>query len=204
MIKAIFFDMGGVLMDLHINRCIEAYRDIAGFKDVSDYLDPCHQRGFMKDLERGDIGFDGYIQECKRHCAPLTSTETILYCHRQFFSAPSQDTVRLVHDLSKRFELSVLSNNNAISMSILFPLFQGAGLPFETSFKHLFFSYEMHLLKPDAEIFRAAIARSGFKPEEILFIDDSPSNVQGGNSAGMKSVLYTPGTPLKSLIDKHI
>lgn len=117
---------------------------------------------------------------------------------------PAPETVKLIHDLSKDFDLSVLSNNNSVSMSILFPIFQGAGLPFETSFKHLFFSYEMRMLKPDAEIFHAAIAQSGYKADEILFIDDSASNVEGGRAAGMKSVLYTPGTSLKSLVETSI
>ncbi len=191
-------------MDLHLDPCVKAYREIAGFKDISDFIDPWHQRGFMKDLERGELDFDGYMDECKRHCSPGTKTETILYCHRQFFGAPSPDTVKLIRELSAQYELSVLSNNNPVSMSILFPIFQGAGMPFETSFKHLFFSYEMHMLKPDAEIFRTAISQSGFKAGEILFIDDSPSNVQGGSEAGMKSVLYTPGTSLKQLIEANL
>ena len=51
MIKAIFFDMGGVLLPLHLDKCIEAYHNIAGFKDVDKYLDPCHQRGIFLDME---------------------------------------------------------------------------------------------------------------------------------------------------------
>ena len=50
-IKAIFFDMGGVLLPLFPERCMEAYRQLAGFRDIADYLDPCHQHGIFLDIE---------------------------------------------------------------------------------------------------------------------------------------------------------
>ena len=44
--------MGGVLIDLFYDRCVAAYKSI-GFKEICDYLDPCHQKGIY-----GDIFFD--------------------------------------------------------------------------------------------------------------------------------------------------
>ena len=196
--------MGGVLVNLYTERCIEAYRSIAGFSTITEYLDPCHQQGFMKEAERGSIDLDEFIEQIKRHCAPGTTTETILRCHRQFYGTPEQKVVRLIRELSQKYDLYVLSNNNPLAMSILYPLFTGAGMPFETSFKGLFLSYEMHLLKPGAEIFRKAIEVSGCKPEEILFIDDSPSNVQGAAALGIHSALFKQGSSLRALIKAKI
>ena len=191
-------------MDLYIERCIEAYRNIAGFSTITDYLDPCHQQGFMKDAEIGAIGFDEFIEQIKFHCTPGTTTETILLCHRQFYGTPEQRVVRLIRELSQKYDLYVLSNNNPLAMSILYPIFTGAGMPFETSFKGLFLSYEMHMLKPGAEIFHKAIEVSGHKPEEILFIDDSPSNVQGAALVGIRSALFKQGGSLRALIKSKI
>lgn len=196
--------MGGVLVDLYTERCIEAYRSIAGFSTITEYLDPCHQQGFMKDAERGTIGFDEFVEKIKLHSAPGTTTETILKCHRQFYGTPEQKVVRLIRELSQKYDLYVLSNNNPLAMSILYPLFAGAGMPFETSFKGLFLSYEMHLLKPGAEIFQKAMEASGYKPEEILFIDDSPSNVQGAAAVGMHSALFKQGSSLRALVKSKL
>jgi putative hydrolase of the HAD superfamily len=204
MIKAIFFDMGGVLLPLNLPRCIEAYRTVAGFKDVDEYIDPCHQRGFFDELEGGNISFEEFMEECKRHCKPGIDIPTLLWCHRQFFEPPTRETVELVHELAQKYDLFILSNNNPVSMSILYPLFQGAGLPFETSFKKLFLSHEMRVQKPGPEIFSRAIAESGYAPEEILFIDDSPSNIEGAVPFGIRAALYVPGTPLRGLIEKNI
>ena len=71
----------------------------------------------------------------------------------------------------------------------------------DKSFKKLFFSHEMKLLKPDPEIYLRAIAESGHSVGECLFIDDSQRNVDGALAVGMHAVLYRPGIDdLRNLI----
>ena len=53
MVKAIFFDMGGVLIDLYLDRCADAFYNVAGLKQIRSILDPWHQRGFLNDAENG-------------------------------------------------------------------------------------------------------------------------------------------------------
>ena len=36
MVKAIVFDIGGVLVDLDLNRCIRAFREILGFERITE------------------------------------------------------------------------------------------------------------------------------------------------------------------------
>ena len=194
MIKAIFFDMGGVLLPLHLDKCIEAYRDIAGFKDVDKYLDPCHQRGIFLDMEAGRIGMAQFIEECLKHCSPGTTPETILRCHDAFFGIPAPENVALVKELGQKYDIFLLSNNNELSMTLHIPNFERAGLPLDKTFKKMFLSHEMKLLKPDPEIYRLAIEGSGHKAQECLFIDDSQANVDGALAAGMHAVLYRPQT----------
>lgn len=185
--------MGGVLLPLDVDRCIKAYREIAGFTDIDKYLDPCHQHGFFLDIEAGRIDLETFMTECLNHCAPGTTRETVHYCQSQFFGTPKAEDVALVKELSQRYDSFMLSNNNAFSMLMHIPNFEQAGLPLHSSFKKLFFSHEMKVLKPDPEIYRRAIAESGHKAAECLFIDDSQRNVDGGNAAGMHAVLYRPG-----------
>ena len=204
MIRAIFFDMGGVLLPLHLDRCVEAYRTIAGFKDIGEYLDPCHQRGFFLDNEIGKYDRDGFIAECLKHCPPGTTADDIVRAHNQFFGTPAPDDVALVKELGQKYDIFLLSNNNALSMSLHIPNFEQAGLPLDKCFKELFLSHEMHLLKPDLEIYRQAIARSGHAADECLFIDDSQKNVDAGNAAGMHAVLLSPGASLRALVEANL
>lgn len=201
MIKAVFFDMGGVLLPLDMNRCIKAYREIAGFEDIDKYLDPCHQHGFFLDIEKGTLDYEGFMEECRRHCRPGTGRDTIMYCQSQFFGTPQPDDVALVKELSQVYDVYMLSNNNPVSMRLHIPNFEGAGLPLEGSFKKLFFSHEMRMLKPDPEIYLTAISESGCRPEECLFIDDSRKNVDGAIAVGMHAIHYRPGTDnLRTLV----
>ena len=204
MIRAIFFDMGGVLLPLHLDRCVEAYRSIAGFKDIGEYLDPCHQRGFFLDNEIGKYDRDGFIAECLKHCPPGTTADDIVRAHNQFFGTPAPDDVALVKELGQKYDIFLLSNNNALSMSLHIPNFEQAGLPLDKCFKELFLSHEMHLLKPDLEIYRQAIARSGHAADECLFIDDSQKNVDAGNAARMHAVLLAPGASLRALVEANL
>ena len=196
--------MGGVLLPLDLHRCVEAYRNIAGFKDIDEYLDPWHQRGFFLDMEAGRIGMQEFLDECLKHCPPGTTKDTLVRCHDQFFGTPAPDTVALVKELSLKYDVYLLSNNNELSMSLHIPNFARAGLPLDTSFKKMFLSHEMKLLKPDPQIYLRAIAESGHAAGECLFIDDSQKNVDGALAVGMHAVLLPPGASLRAVVEKAL
>ena len=193
MIKAIFFDMGGVLLPLFPERSMEAYRELAGFKDIDKYLDPCHQHGIFLDIEAGRMDLDTFFKECLKHCAPGTTLETVYRCQSAFFGTPKPEDVALVKELAQQYDIYLLSNNNAFSMQLHIPNFEKAGLPLQSSFKQLFFSHELKLLKPSPEIYLYALEHSGHSAAESLFIDDSQRNVDGAIAVGMHAVLYRPG-----------
>ena len=48
--KAIIFDMGGVLVDLDIPGCKEYFKTELGYMDIDTVLDPCHQKGIFGQL----------------------------------------------------------------------------------------------------------------------------------------------------------
>ena len=45
--------------------------------------------------------------------------------------------------------------------------------------------------KPDARIYRMMEDRIGVSPEQILFFDDNPCNVEGAKSCGWNAVMFT-------------
>ncbi len=57
-------------------------------------------------------------------------------------------------------------------------------------FDGLVFSGPLHLVKPDAAIFRHLLDTYGLSAEETLFIDDSPKNVAGAAAVGIKTYLF--------------
>ncbi|MEI3341046.1 MAG: hypothetical protein V8R52_01645 [Coprobacter fastidiosus] len=61
-IKTIIFDLGGVLMDLDKQKCIEAFEDL-GFSDITEYLGEYEQKGMFMDLEDGTISATEFRDE---------------------------------------------------------------------------------------------------------------------------------------------
>lgn len=51
-------------------------------------------------------------------------------------------------------------------------------------------SSEVKMIKPDPAIYRHLCTVYGLKPEECLFIDDRPENVEGALSIGMEAVVF--------------
>ena len=50
-IKALIFDMGGVLVDLDIEDCKRAFKEYIGYDEIDNIIDACHQKGIYGDLE---------------------------------------------------------------------------------------------------------------------------------------------------------
>lgn len=59
-----------------------------------------------------------------------------------------------------------------------------------TIFEKAYLSYEMHLVKPEPEIFKAVIEDAGIEPQETFFIDDSEMNCKAARELGIST--YTP------------
>ncbi len=53
------------------------------------------------------------------------------------------------------------------------------------------FSYTVQMVKPDVKIYEALCERFHLKPEECVFIDDLPANIEGAKAAGMQGIVFT-------------
>lgn len=52
-------------------------------------------------------------------------------------------------------------------------------------------SYEIHYVKPEPQIYRTLLDRYGLVPGECVFIDDVELNVQAARDAGMEGIVFT-------------
>lgn len=190
MIKAVVFDMGGVVLPLDVQRGIINFKERAGFMDIENYLDPCHQKGFIKDLEEGRIDEDEFYREALLHCNSSATQEMIEECFNSLILGVNPDALRLFSELKGKYRLYVLSNNNPISMRAFRKLLAQSGMVMEDIFTDMFFSFKLKMLKPSTQIYEAMIKGTGVLPEEILFIDDSPLNIEFAARQGVRTLTY--------------
>lgn len=193
MIKAIIFDMGGVLVDLDKKTCVKNFKERAGLMDIENILDCYHQKGFFHDLEGGRLSVEEFYGEALKISRPGATAEDIKECFCSLLVKVPEYKAELLNELKENYDLYILSNNNSITTDYAEGLFREAGAPYEI-FKELFISYKLKLQKPSPEIFKLVIDRTGCKPEEILFIDDSRINAETAAAMGIKGVYYNPET----------
>jgi len=58
-------------------------------------------------------------------------------------------------------------------------------------------SYELKVAKPDRAIYEFVLAKLGTRPEETLFLDDKPENIEAAHALGMQGIVFSTVTKLR-------
>lgn len=201
-IKNVVFDLGGVLVGLDIERCRRAYRRI-GMDAVAELLQPYYPVELFGLLEKGEIDPHEACERMRRiSSAPCVTDEQIAQAYGEFLTDVPFEKLRMIDRLRARgLHTYVLSNNNPFAMDVIHRMFATDGKRMEDYFDKIYLSYEMRLLKPSPEIFRAMIADSGMEPEQTLFIDDGPKNIETARSLGFAVYMPAEGEDFSHLFD---
>jgi epoxide hydrolase-like predicted phosphatase len=180
-IKAILFDYGSVLVQLVDETPRRQLADRYGVPLKRIY-------NLLFDTEAsiqaalGEINMEHHWRAIHEilHVPPGERSDFI----EQFWSADglNQELVEVLPALRERYRLGLLSNANDDLRQVLTERWQIAGL-----FDDMIISAEVGLLKPDRRIYELAVQRLGVQPDEALFIDDMPVNVEGAQIAGLQA-----------------
>lgn len=193
-IKNIIFDFGGVLVDLDRRRCIDAFTRI-GAGAIAGYVDECRQEDLFHDLEVGHTGVAGFCDAVRRACPGCTAgDEAVCDAWNALLTGIPRRRLDKLTELRDDFRLVLLSNTNPIHWRKAADCyFTQGGLTVDDYFEKTYLSYEMHLLKPDEEIFRAVLCASGMTAGETLFIDDSAANCAAARRLGITTMHVSDG-----------
>lgn len=192
--------MGGVLVDLDVEDCKNAFKQLLGYHKIDELIDPCHQKGIYGDLEEGTMSAEDFRDAVLRDSFPGSRPELVDEAMWHILSGINPYKAELLNRLAGSYDLYLLSNNNPVCMPRSRKLFEQAGVPLDKVFRKCFLSYEMRALKPSETFYRSVISQIGLPSDQMLFIDDSQKNVDGALAAGLPSVYYEPGTDLSALL----
>jgi FMN phosphatase YigB (HAD superfamily) len=130
----------------------------------------------------GDLDFHGEV--CRRLGCHLSWDEFVRAWNSIFDPAPILSE-ELIAALAGRAQLWVVSNTNKIHFDFILERY-----PLMRHFRGYVLSHEVRALKPDARIFHAALERAGSRPEETLFVDDQPANVEAAKQLGLDAFQF--------------
>lgn len=202
-IKNVIFDLGGVLVDLDIDRCTAAFRAL-GMPRVAALINPYYPAEMIGRLERGDISFHEACEQMRRlDNRPEVTDAEIAGAYGAFLVEVPVAKLRQVARLREAgIRTYVLSNNNPASMEVIRGEFTADGRTMDDYFDKIYLSYELHELKPAEAIFRKVIADSGVVPAQTLFIDDGQKNIDAAQALGFAVYMPAPGEDFGHLFDE--
>lgn len=200
MIKNLLFDLGGVIMDIRRQDCIEAYR-LLGMREPERFFGEYSQQGPFKLLEEGKMSVDEFHTGMRAEFDSAVTDAEIDAAFCAFLTGIPVHRLEALRELRKRYGIYLLSNTNEIMwQSKIADEFRKEGREREDYFDGIVTSFEAKALKPDARIFDYACHKLGIRPDETLFVDDSQSNLEAAAALGFKTLLATPGSEFPEAI----
>ena len=195
MMKNLRFDLGGVIVDIERQRCVDAFMQL-GLQNPDSYFGLYGQNGVFKAIEEGSINTDTFHAELHK-ALPVGVTDYQIDTAFQKFivGIPVHRLEALRRLRCQGYGIYVLSNTNPIMWrGVIAGEFGKEGLRREDYFDGIVTSFEARALKPDPAIFRYTAEHLGIDPAETLFFDDSAENVEVAKSLGFNAVEVKPGT----------
>lgn len=192
MIKAIAFDLGGVLYTYDHDRLM---------KDVSKELNlpvkevtEAWKKGIVE-FEMGDISEQHFWQIFLNE---LNITHDLKTLHKLVIEhfQPIKGSLKILNQLKDKLILGLISNQTDW-IDLLDKKYN-----FRKLFDIILISKEVSLRKPGEEIFKLFIEKSGVKPNEIAFIDDFIGYKESVERIGIKFIHYQNPSQLKQDLNK--
>lgn len=177
------FDLGGVLIRLNVARCMRAFEALMGEENMRTVLG-MDSRGegikavsvaskqLMADFERGLITSNEFLTQVQAFCRPGTSLQEVSNAWMSMLDDLPQERLEVVDRLrAKGHMVYLLSNGNDLHFHFINRTY---GL--DRHFDRLFLSQEMHMAKPEPEIFRTVDEAIHRQNCPVVFIDDIAVN----------------------------
>lgn len=183
--------MGGVLLSFDFRKtanAITAQTGIDGRDVINDlyanYMDQ------WNDFELGAIPSEEFFENIKSIFHLSMSFDALKKAYNEIFTI-KEDTFQLVKKLKEKgVPLGVLSNTSPPHWDYVQATFPELFSQFDV----LLGSHELHLAKPDRQIYLAAAQAAGVAPSEILFFDDLNINIVGARIVGFDAVQFFDAT----------
>lgn len=182
-IKAVFFDLGGVIVRTEFQAPRQQLADRLGmeYEDLSKIVFDSDS-GIRASL--GEItSADHWALVVKRLKRPAAELSLI---RDEFFAGDIVDRTLIEYIRSLRGEYKTGLISNAWSDLRDFVVRE----KFDDAFDKMIISAEVGAMKPEPKIFQVALEQFGVKPKEAVFVDDFYVNIEGCEKVGIQGIHF--------------
>lgn len=184
--RNIIFDLGGVILNLDMQRTSDAFRQL-GFADFDRVYGQLKQSDLFDRFDKGHISENDFRRALAAGLPETVTAAQIDAAWNAMLLDLPEERIRFLENIKKTHRIFLLSNTNEIHVRAFEAYLQQAfGFNnFDHIFEKAYYSCRIGMRKPDREIFDFVLAENNLEPAETLFIDDSPQHIEGAQKAGI-------------------
>lgn len=149
----------------------------------------------MENYQLGWVSTQDFCKQIAEKCSTETTPLDIECAWNSIcLDVPNRklEALRRLRNTEGVASVSLLSNTNTLHWECCCKnWFCANGNKLEDFFDKIFLSQELHLQKPDPEIFNTAIRELGASPAETIFLDDSAVNTAAAAACGLQTLTVT-------------
>ena len=185
-IDNIIFDLGNVILNIDYQNTIDAFEKI-GVINASSFYSKSSQLNIFSQLETGRISKHDFVLEIQKF-APKASATQIINAWNAILQDLPDERLEVLKKIKDKFSIFLLSNTNSIHIE---KIINNLGVKkyeeFYNLFDKVYYSHEIKLRKPNADIFRLVIKENNLSIKKTLFIDDSIQHIESAKRIGLKT-----------------
>ena len=178
-IKNVVFDLGGVLINLDFDNCLNAFRK-AGFQDIEKQACQFRGKGFFSQFELGEISPEEFRKAIRKEVSEALSDHEIDDMWNLMLLDIPREKLDLLLKLREHYMVYLLSNTNRIHWDYACEQM----FCYRVGFFERYFSVFLRCTRPNRKnIYEQMMKEANILPEETFFIDDSGNQLPGSNIA---------------------
>lgn len=202
-IKNIIFDLGGVIINLNIQKTISEFNTLSpkAFESIYTQL----QQTELFDLfDKGKISESHFFSQLQKEINTTATLPQLTNAWNAMLLDFPKHRLDLLLNLKSKYRLFLLSNTNETHITefekTLYQTHNHKNL--EPFFEKVYYSCRMNMRKPDTEIFEYVLNENELNPHETIFIDDTKQHVEGALKTGIKAYLLPKEKDITLLINE--